>query len=457
MRADGRLVIAAAVASAMIVGSIDAAWAQPIQLAVTDCGANGGLATPTSDPNAFIATHFNFILDEARPAASTVAAMKQANPNLLVFGYFNTVTTNNTSLPAAAYLHDSDPGPLHDSYVGNGAPGALVPNPGSQDWINYSVGWIESTFFSHGYDGVMLDDVWSNPQLEVPLGQVDSSGNHFAAYATPPSWYNTTWWENSRSGYLGAVRSKLLADYPTKLVIFNGINEYPSYGGGQYVGIQSIGTPPTPTLLSDGFAMEGFATSNAFSPAPPADPWVAVDGTWVNMELALWNNSQNPKARIVATATYGAATQVYADFDALGLRLYALASYLLAYSGAAQPRSYFYYQPPIVCKQIYYFPEWKLDYGTPTKDPYYDTAKNVYRRKFTNGEVFVNPSSTASTGTITFQNTVYLVRPAGGNIPGIPNNLGGDGGHGDGTLTEPPITSLTLPPHSAAIVLNARQ
>jgi hypothetical protein len=100
----------------------------------------------------------------------------------------------------------------------------------------------------------MIDDIWSNPQDEAPLGTVSATGTDFVAYTTAPSWDNTTWFESNMSSYLGAVTTELIqAGYSSKYLIFNGINEAPSYPGGQYLGTQSIGTPPTPTILSDGF------------------------------------------------------------------------------------------------------------------------------------------------------------------------------------------------------------
>jgi hypothetical protein len=207
--------------------------------------------------------------------------------------------------------------------------------------------------------------------------------------------------------------------------------------------------------------MEGYATDNVYSGAPPANPWVAADGTWVNMELALWNNAQNTGAQLIAVAAYGGATQTHSSFNSLALRIYALASYLLAVPASGHPKMDFSYQGtnqgPTSCTTISYYPEWELNYGTPTQNAYYDSTNKVYRRAFTQGEVFVNPSSTTSTATITFSSPVYRVTPAGANIPGIPNNLGGDNGNGSGTISEPAITSLTLPPYSAAIVLNALQ
>lgn len=101
---------------------------------------------------------------------------------------------------------------------------------------------------------------------------------------------------------------------------------------------------------------------------------------------------------------------------------------------------------------VEWYPEYDIPLGAPidplpaTIDGYLHPVWNVYVRHFEHGMVLVNPSS----GNRTINNlggTYLRVYPSGGgdiSPAGIPS----------GTLTHQTITSLTLPAHSAAILLN---
>jgi hypothetical protein len=69
----------------------------------------------------------------------------------------------------------------------------------------------------------------------------------------------------------------------------------------------------------------------------------------------------------------------------------------------------------------------------------------MYIRHYAHGMVLVNP--TTSTRTINLFNTHYRAVPSGGG--GVPPS-----GAAPGSLSYMPVTSITLEPHQAAIVLD---
>jgi len=427
---------------------VDVAHAtRSIKLATCDYTGNAALA---SDPSSFIATHYDWMIIGGAAFPNVVSAQKAQNPNLKIFGYHDSAWTYLTNLPADMYFYDPDTTSHDRVAVLNQL--ALMLDPGSADRRNYALSSL-AAFFTAGYDGAMLDDVWADPNGHVSISgggglqqilQYDSSGNT-TTYATTPSWLNTTVWDPAFEDLLSYVHSNIDS---SKLVIYNGIDRTPNYGGGIY-----LGDPNQSQHYSDGFMMEGFATSNAYTLAN-ADPWVAFDSTWINMMTAMLNNSANTNAKLVVTVSYGAPDGTYPDFTAQGLRLYALASYLLG----ATDHSYFFYGVggSSGCQNVSYFPEWDVNYGTPTNTVANDQNYNVYRRSFSNAEVFVNPSSTTASNPIPVSVPMYRVEPSGGYIPGIPDNLAGDNGQGTGQLQLVPYapgSSFTVPPASAVILV----
>jgi hypothetical protein len=101
-----------------------------------------------------------------------------------------------------------------------------------------------------------------------------------------------------------------------------------------------------------------------------------------------------------------------------------------------------------------WYPEYDIPIGTPTQsagsniDSLYDSANQVYRRSFDNGFVLVNAQdTTGTTVTVNLGGTYYLAQTSGGGtVPasGIPT----------GAVTYRATTQITLPPYSAAVLLN---
>lgn len=105
-----------------------------------------------------------------------------------------------------------------------------------------------------------------------------------------------------------------------------------------------------------------------------------------------------------------------------------------------------------------WWPEYDLPIGAPTQAPPNTIADldpdgdKIYQRDFDNAIVLVNPtrpgSSTGVTRTITLDHTYYLAKTSGGgnvSSSGVPS----------GAVTYQAVTSMTLPPFSAAVLFSS--
>lgn len=101
-----------------------------------------------------------------------------------------------------------------------------------------------------------------------------------------------------------------------------------------------------------------------------------------------------------------------------------------------------------------WYPEYDIRTGAPTQSAgsdianLYDPVKQVYRRTFDNGFVLLNAQdSSGTTVTVNLGGTYYLAQTSGGG-PVSPS------GNPTGEVSYRAVTSVTLPPYSAAILLN---
>ena len=104
---------------------------------------------------------------------------------------------------------------------------------------------------------------------------------------------------------------------------------------------------------------------------------------------------------------------------------------------------------------VTYFPEYELDFGAPAASPPQDVSAyasaGAYRRDFAHGSVIVNPS--ASTVSVSLGTTLYLISSTGGGPVGDAD-LDGNGNYIGGSLTSSAVTSVTLAPQTAALLLD---
>lgn len=98
-----------------------------------------------------------------------------------------------------------------------------------------------------------------------------------------------------------------------------------------------------------------------------------------------------------------------------------------------------------------WYPEYDLDMGPYDAEPqpavsaYWDKAWHLYRRDYARGMVLVNPSS-APVQIASLGGTYHLVSATGGG------GIGGDG-RATGSLSTTSVNSLTIPGHSARVLL----
>ena len=104
---------------------------------------------------------------------------------------------------------------------------------------------------------------------------------------------------------------------------------------------------------------------------------------------------------------------------------------------------------------VYWFPEYDLDFGAPTTSLPGDIdtflTSGVYSRSFANGLVVVNP--TVGTANVTLPHAYRQAHATGGGLTGDAQ-LDAAGNYTGGSISFTSVTTLTLGPRSAALLLN---
>jgi hypothetical protein len=202
---------------------------------------------------------------------------------------------------------------------------------------------------------------------------------------------------------------------------------------GRYLWIPNIGSyitsrDPSDYSNLDGFMIEGFAEGGGASYYAASD-WELQQDRILPLVAA---------GKILLAQTYPSGTDV-------GERMFVLGTYLLVKG------LHTYVNLDAYGQQIQWFPEYEIDLGAAV-DPLpgqiaalLDATSNLYVRHYAKGRVLVNPG--ASTLSATFNTTYYQVTPQGGGTVATDGST-------DGTLSTSPVTSVSLGPHSAAVLLD---
>jgi hypothetical protein len=143
-------------------------------------------------------------------------------------------------------------------------------------------------------------------------------------------------------------------------------------------------------------------------------------GDWLLQQRRAWSLAR--RGRIVIAQSYPSSAQD---------RLFDVASYLLVQG----PQTYVNIQ---TSQEPEWWPEYEVDLGAPRGDAHYGA---VAWRDFARGRVLVNPGDSAQT--VAFAGR--LVLPQGGGLVSAT-------GTSDAALVTQPVTQVTLPPRSAAVV-----
>ncbi|MBL7170294.1 MAG: hypothetical protein ISS48_04700, partial [Candidatus Aenigmarchaeota archaeon] len=291
--------------------------------------------------------------------------------------------------------------------------GNYFPDPGSQVWRDFYVKWAKNWSDQYGYDGVFVDVAgWRGRNF---------INNHVETY--PRDFVNLEQFEeefdNNQKGMLAYIKNNL----DPMLVMFNGFDhlsiEGDRYNLGDYL------------ELVDGGMIEGFAHGGGFD--HPPRHFYQTEAKWRD-QLNQMINGNLAHNKVVLVLSKG-----FEDDD-VQARVYSLTSYLLGKGD----KSYFSTDTKRIFSR---FPEQQISIDRPTQsfnsvDKYYLADKNVYKREFTNGLVFVNPSATVTSGTINLPRTYYKAEVTGGTV---------DEG---GTIEYVPVNSIILSPHIGVILLS---
>ncbi|HET6382782.1 MAG TPA: putative glycoside hydrolase [Armatimonadota bacterium] len=183
----------------------------------------------------------------------------------------------------------------------------------------------------------------------------------------------------------------------------------------------------TNLLVGDGGMNEGFCV-------PDPGHYLSLD----DWKLAM--------TRILTLAAYNKIVlcQSYIDPASANDRWFIVGSYLLT-KGAHSYLNMFHKN------SLEWYPEYTLDLGAPRSGPradvmtYWDPAWKVFRRDFTRGMALVNPGAEPVV-VPDLAGTFDVVEAIGGGP------VGADGVE-PGTLKSHPVTSITIPSHSARILL----
>jgi hypothetical protein len=236
-----------------------------------------------------------------------------------------------------------------------------------------------------------------------------------------PSWYVGTTPQGDDAAWtlieprMQTMLADLRAHYPQMQLILNGISVT-----GTWNGILDYAPP------ADGVDCEYIGWSSPGSTSPFRDLEM-LDG--------------------VIAAAHGEGLQVtcfsYAAPTDVAARITSLARYWLVF----RPNVYFQYMTQDAHQSVDYFPEFDVDLGLPLQPTLASrgdlAAGNVYRRQFTKGIAYYNPSTTPAT--LQFGAPHYVVSATGTWSPK-------QGGAGNATFTGP-VTSMVLAGRRGAIVV----
>jgi hypothetical protein len=360
--------------------------ASPGQVRAWSVEYMSGIQTVTLDEALATANAFGAVVATPRVYRPYVSQMKAANPNLVLFVYMKGIFTYDTSLPEDAYSHDANGARI----AGLQFPGTWLMNPRSPDAVAYVSRRAIDLVRASGYDGVFLDTLGPaalNPSFVQSLPIDPLTG----VVWTVGDWVTAT---AALAGQVAAALGK-----PT---IANGLRDGPNYF--------NVVAPTRVLLLTglNGAMAEGWlrGAMNPITRYPKESDWK------LNVD-ALADAGSLGASFLAVTKVWIDGTQAQKD----AWYTFAVASYLLGNDGHAYISFSYAQGDETVVYQLC-----NLDLGTPL-GPYFKNT--VYRRRFSNGLVLVNP--TTSTYTFTPARTYYQL---------------------DGT----PVTTVKLTPDTAVIL-----
>ena len=258
------------------------------------------------------ATRYDVIVAYTQAFQPYVAAMRAANPNLVLLAYMNGMfvpPAQATSWPADWYSYDANGLKVQNAQNKN-----YLMNPSNSGWVQNRATMCANLVAQSGYDGCMLDTLGVAPLTPGYCTALPINPATGAAWARPD-------WISATTQLSQSVRTTI----SPSLVVGNGLKDGPSLG-------------ESSQLFNgmDGGIAEGFLRTSTQS----ATTYPSVSTWQQNVNML----QSPPKPVLALTKVWASATT-----DQLNQwHLYALASFLLGTDG----RSYFYFssassEPPI--------------------------------------------------------------------------------------------------------------
>lgn len=379
----------------------------------------------------FAATHYAGVQKVIRSDADLLRA---ENPNFIILHYrlgpgLGYRETQNGCEPTGNWLNIINGNDWVREWPGNTAVAEKWffhwPSAGATRVLNCDWGWYLMELNNKAYRDFWLGSVLSQLQANDNDGVfMDSMSvpnylgfDHYNPHLPEVNAAFELSWSARISGWISWLQKTAMGSY---YLVPN-------------VGAWNNSRDATDFGAADGLMVEGFAIE------ADASPYILSD----------WQLQMNR----VAGAVRKRQAVIGQSYAAGGReRMFALGSYLLVKGSKT-------YLNIDIGEQPEWWPEYDIPIGKPTRSIVSSVAEldpdgdNIYRRSFDNGFVLVNPTNPwddppGVSKTISLGRTYYLaVASGGGEVPatGIPT----------GSLTYRAVTSVTLPPYSAAVLLNA--
>ena len=355
------------------------------------------------------ATRYDVIVAYTQAFQPYVAAMRAANPNLVLLAYMNGMfvpPAQATSWPADWYSYDANGLKVQNAQNKN-----YLMNPSNSGWVQNRATMCANLVAQSGYDGCMLDTLGVAPLTPGYCTALPINPATGAAWARPD-------WISATTQLSQSVRTTI----SPSLVVGNGLKDGPSLG-------------ESSQLFNgmDGGIAEGFLRTSTQS----ATTYPSVSTWQQNVNML-----QSPTKPVLAL------TKVWASATADQLNqwhLYALASFLLGTDG----RSYFYFSSASSEPPISVIP-WSVNIGDPSGA--YALQDGAYQRPFTQGRVLVNPTAsqvsvplsgaytemdgTQVSGSLVMPpNTGQILQATSASVPGAPTGVSATAGNASATVS----------------------
>ena len=304
---------------------------------------------PTTAQAVARAERFDVITAGAHQYRANVAAMRAANPNLVLRAYVNGTHTRDTGLPEAQYCHDQ----AGRRITTNGLwPGNILMDPANAGWRTTLLAEVNDVLLTSGYDGVFLDVLGRGALQYTVTGHCINprTGDEYTIAA----------WERDTSELARSIKER-----SARSLIANGASRGAIY----------FSPPPSSVIAqyADGGLAEGFTRNGAFFEGHYSESQLLKDVAMV---------SDAPVMHVLMK-DWRAVSQDVKDRE----MRYAFATFLLGTDG-----NDVFGWTGSQGTMTPFDPLWDTDLGAPG-GPYYSVGSGAYRRDFARGHVLVDTAS----------------------------------------------------------------